>query len=256
MNNTYYFAYGSNMSQRRMRERVGDFLEPRLAYLSDYKLVFNKKSSSGNNTYANVKKYPDAITEGVLYQITERELNILDRYEGYPDHYNRLLKDVFLRDGSKVQAWVYIARKEKLYGGIPTSEYLDYLLEGKDFLSESHIDNLNSLKEGLKIKYEWLENIFNSETKMDKLEHWGTCGIIVTNDRTSNLPSKNNVSSDLVIHTDDKRFLRLVEEAVDNGKLQYVDRALRKFKSFETFTKDMLDSIYFEMNKERLCFLE
>lgn len=249
MNNIYYFAYGSNMSQRRMKERVGDFSNPRAATLYNYKLVFNKKASSGNNTYANVKKYPDAITEGVLYEITEKELNILDSYEGYPDHYNRLLKDVFLRDGSKVKAWVYIARKEKLYDGIPTTHYLDYLLEGKDFLSEYYVNDLKSLKECLEIKYEWLEDIFNSETKMYKLENWGTCGLIVTNDRTTNLPSQNHVSSDLVIHTDDNRFLRLVEEAVDNGKLQYIDRALRKFKSFETFTKEMLDSIYFELNK-------
>lgn len=256
MDKTYYFAYGSNMSQRRMRERVGDFLDPNPAELYDYKLVFNKKADSGNHTYANVKKSPDSITYGVLYQITERELNILDRYEGYPNHYNRVLKDVFLKDGTQVKAWVYIARKEKLYDGFPTSQYLDYLLEGKDFLPEYYVDDLYSLKRRLDIKYPWLEEIFKSETKMDRMEHWGTCGLIVTNDRTANLPSKNYVSSDFVIHTDDKRFLRLVEEACDKAKLQYVDNALRKFNSFETFTEDMLASIYFELNKGKVRFLE
>jgi gamma-glutamylcyclotransferase len=256
MTNTYYFAYGSNMSERRMRERVGDFLDPRPAELHDYKLVFNKKSDAGNNTYANVKKYPESTTYGVLYQITERELNILDRYEGYPNHYNRVLKDVFLKDGSQVKAWVYIAREEKLYGAFPTSQYLDYLLEGKDFLPEYYVNSLLYLKENLEIKYPWIEEIFESETKMDRREHWGTCGLIVTNDKTYNVVSKDYISSDLVIYTNDKRFLRLVKEACDNGKLQYVDNALRKFKSFETFTADMLSSIYFEMNKERLPFLE
>ena len=49
-----YFAYGSNMSARRIRHRLGWAPARISSILSDYILTFNKQSSDGGK--ANIKK--------------------------------------------------------------------------------------------------------------------------------------------------------------------------------------------------------
>jgi len=38
----YYFAFGSNMDLRRMKDRIGQVSEMRKGIMKDWKLVFNK----------------------------------------------------------------------------------------------------------------------------------------------------------------------------------------------------------------------
>ncbi|MBC8218950.1 MAG: gamma-glutamylcyclotransferase, partial [Proteobacteria bacterium] len=60
----HYFAYGSNMSARRIRHRLG-WAPSRIAVtLQDYLLSFNKQSSDGGK--ANIKVSPGDVVEGIL----------------------------------------------------------------------------------------------------------------------------------------------------------------------------------------------
>ena len=134
-----YFAYGSNLNQQRMIERGVIFTEMRPAKLYDYELRFNKVSKQG--AVANVIYKKDSIVEGILYRV--QSLDLLDKYEGVKSgHYNRVLLNV---DG--VLANVYICEnKQFLQEGLkPKQEYLNHLLEGKNYMSEEYFEKLKMI---------------------------------------------------------------------------------------------------------------
>ena len=45
--------------------------------------------------------------EGYLIRITKEDLEIVDRYEGYPDLYNRKKVLIYVQEEGNIQAWVY-----------------------------------------------------------------------------------------------------------------------------------------------------
>lgn len=114
-----YFAYGSNMDGDRLRERGVSFSRRQRAVLEGYRLVFNKRSSRNpREGYANIVKDEDGVVEGILYEIADGDIKKLDRYEGYPQHYERQKVKVRLHSGGVVEAVVYIARQEMTAEGL------------------------------------------------------------------------------------------------------------------------------------------
>ncbi len=110
-------------------------------------MVFNKRADADpeRQGYANIVEDPTKIVEGVLYEISEDDFEKLDRYEGYPNHYNRIKIEVILDTGEKVVAETYIAQKEKTGSNLlPTREYLERLLSAKPFLSPEYYERLKS----------------------------------------------------------------------------------------------------------------
>jgi len=145
-----YFAYGSNIDPKQMKERGAPFTEREHAVLKGYILKFNKKATAMDakkgEGKGNIECDPTGAinTEGALYAIMKSGLNKLDCSEGYPKHYDRKEMDVCLDDGTKVKAWVYIAQPDMVQDGLkPTKEYLSHYLKGKDLLSPTY--------------YQWLE---------------------------------------------------------------------------------------------------
>ena len=139
-----YFAFGSNMSAHRMHERLG-WSPPRSGViLPDYEMVFNKHSNDGGK--ANIMYSPGDLVEGILYSVNEADLLILDKYEGVAaKQYKRY--DIEVRNHNKysIAAVTYKALNTgKVYS--PTEEYLNYILEGKDFLSPEYYSKLKSTK--------------------------------------------------------------------------------------------------------------
>jgi gamma-glutamylcyclotransferase (GGCT)/AIG2-like uncharacterized protein YtfP len=144
----YYFAYGSNISEYRMKtERDIKFKSRKFAVLENYKLVFNKVSK--NNCYlgfANVIESPGDFVEGALYEINDFDLMKIDKKEGYPIHYYRQNIDVLCGD-SKISAVVYVANSEMIRENIkPDKKYLSYILDGKDLFSTNYYDKLLETK--------------------------------------------------------------------------------------------------------------
>ncbi len=139
-----YFAYGSNMDPERMKKRGIRFSQRRWGVLRGWKLVFNKRASKNpEEGYANIIPWEGEFVEGILYTIPEEDIKILDRYEGFPDHYYRKELWIELKDGTKVKAQVYIAREDKTASGLkPSKEYLSHLLKGCDLLSKEYCERL------------------------------------------------------------------------------------------------------------------
>ena len=139
-----YFAFGSNMSAQRMNDRLGWSPSRSGAILHNYEMVFNKHSNDGGK--ANIMYSPGNQVEGILYSVNEEDLLILDKYEGVAtDQYKRY--DIKIQDNNKkyIEAVAYKALNTgKLFA--PTEEYLNYILEGKEFLSLEYYSKLESTK--------------------------------------------------------------------------------------------------------------
>ncbi len=142
-----YFAYGSNMDKDRLIRRGVQFYSREFARLIRYKLVFNKKSRSGKFAYANIVPSAHDYVEGVLYEINDEGLSVLDQYEGYPNHYYRKKVAVQNSKGETIQAETYIANPAHTMEGLcPTREYLNHLLAARDLLSPEYIKKLEQIK--------------------------------------------------------------------------------------------------------------
>ena len=139
-----YFAFGSNMSAKRMHDRLGWSPSRSGAILHNYEMVFNKHSNDGGK--ANIMSSPSNLVEGILYFVNEEDLLILDKYEGVASkQYKRY--DIEVQDNNK-KSFAAVAYKALNTGKIfaPTEEYLNYILEGKEFLSLEYYSKLESTK--------------------------------------------------------------------------------------------------------------
>ncbi len=140
----YYFAYGSNMLIARLEKRVGNVECLGMAILENYQIAFNKQSKDGTGK-TNVYFSDGGLVEGVLFELTEEQMNKLDKSEiGYKriDLNVQLLKNTFL-------AVSYIAEVDAINNNLsPTKEYLQYLIDGaiENKLSDTYIEMLKSVK--------------------------------------------------------------------------------------------------------------
>jgi gamma-glutamylcyclotransferase (GGCT)/AIG2-like uncharacterized protein YtfP len=143
----YYFAYGTNMSESRMRA-LTPFTKREGARLEGYRLVFNKQSNADPRMgFANVVPDRDSSVEGVLYEVDEAGLGKLDISEGSPDHYSRRELEVVTSKGKKVIAEVYIASDPKVRPGLrPSKSYMANLLSGADVLPKGYVKSLQEIE--------------------------------------------------------------------------------------------------------------
>ncbi|MDG1178416.1 MAG: gamma-glutamylcyclotransferase [SAR324 cluster bacterium] len=139
----HYFAYGSNMSARRIRHRLG-WSPPRIAVtLQDYLLAFNKQSADGGK--ANIQVSSGDKVEGILYFVKEDDLLTMDTYEGVAEQqYKRLDIEVIDLSGRPMPAVAYVALNTGPESR-PTVEYLNYLLEGEHLLSLEYVSRLEEI---------------------------------------------------------------------------------------------------------------
>lgn len=109
MNHIVYFAYGSNMSQRRLRARVpsAEFLG--IGILECHALAFHKISKKDGSGKCNIVKSDNAAVYGALFKISKAELSALDTYEGNGKGYERRTIKVQNHLGQSVDAWTYVA---------------------------------------------------------------------------------------------------------------------------------------------------
>lgn len=146
----YYFAYGSNMNPDRLNvERDVHPTNSKKGVLKDYQLVFNK-FAYGNPliTVANIEKAAGKQVEGIVFTITQDELKKIDKFEHYPEHYDR--KEVYvLCDGKILNAITYIAKEVQTSTNKnhPTDKkYFDHLKNNVDGLVSKKYLNVNSPK--------------------------------------------------------------------------------------------------------------
>lgn len=147
-----YFAYGSNMNEGRLRERLSrsgqDLLERRCAALEGYRLAFDKVSSQqGWVGFANIVPCPDGRVEGTLNAMRPAALDALDAIELVPHHYHR--RRVLVRDATGVilPALTYVAHPDMVRANLkPTRDYIDHLLAGGDILPGEYLELLRGVE--------------------------------------------------------------------------------------------------------------
>ena len=138
-----YFAYGSNMSAARMKQRLGWEASRRAATLRDFELVFDQVGFNAPAwSPANIRSEQGGLVEGMVYEVEEKDLKILDGYEKY---YQRLEVKVMEVKGKNLDAVTYLSKKSRGEKP-PTQEYLNFLLEGKSFLSREYFDKLSRIQ--------------------------------------------------------------------------------------------------------------
>ena len=125
----YYFAYGSNLSKKQMKERCPDSKPMFVVTLPNYKLVFAGWFRQWRGGVASIQPFRGEKVLGAIYEVSERDLRRLDRYEGYPDNYKRVNVRVFDEDGNPVEAVTYI-KAGQLEETQPSREYLSAIQQG------------------------------------------------------------------------------------------------------------------------------
>jgi len=79
---TNYFAYGSNLSTKQIRRRLGDVLQGPVAHLRDHRLAFAGYAGTWGGAPATIRPEEGNSVPGVLYRLTPDQVKTLDRYEG------------------------------------------------------------------------------------------------------------------------------------------------------------------------------
>lgn len=125
----YYFAYGSNLSKKQMKERCPNSKPVAIVTLHHYKLVFVGWSRQWRGGVASIKPFRGEKILGAIYEISEEDLRRLDKYEGAPDIYNRLKVTVTDDFGELIEAITYV-KAGRVEEAQPSKEYLSAIQQG------------------------------------------------------------------------------------------------------------------------------
>jgi cation transport regulator ChaC len=132
-----YFAYGSNMWRKQMRERCPDHECLGVAVLKDHALCFPRSSPIRLCGVAGIEAKPGAEVWGVVYRLSARDLAVLDKREGYDparsaqeNRYNRQTIRVVMR-GKELDCLTYVARPEP-GTHVPSTDYMSAIIAGAE----------------------------------------------------------------------------------------------------------------------------
>ena len=123
--NTIYVAYGSNLNLEQMEWRCPYAKVLGNAELRDYRLLFR---GDNGGAVATVEPKKGGSVPVLLWDITPRDEEALDRYEGWPHLYRKETVTVY-HDGKPVKAMVYIMNEGRPIG-LPSEGYLNTILAG------------------------------------------------------------------------------------------------------------------------------
>ena len=135
MEKRYYIAYGSNLNVQQMRWRCPGAKIIGTSELKDRRLLF-KGSKTGS--YLTVEPEPSCKVPVAVWEVTAKDEQALDHYEGFPDFYYKkelVLPIKGIRTGKvrNRRVFVYIMHENRKVG-VPSLGYLHTCLEGyRDF---------------------------------------------------------------------------------------------------------------------------
>ena len=201
-----YFAYGSNLDLPQMKRRCPSSKLISKGSLSGYRLTFNRFSSGWGGGVADVIQKQGSKVWGLVFEISDSDLDRLDRYEGYYKDQNSLYERwkaaIDTPNGQVCDVWVYtVVEKQKFVP--PTSEYLQIIKDAavKWNFPKSYQDDwylipctINyplTLKEKAKIALEMREQGIKDGTRIEGCPVWDELSknlwIRIINDELSEL---------------------------------------------------------------------
>lgn len=121
-----YIAYGSNMNLTQMAFRCPTAKKIGIGKVQGYGLLFR---GSPVSAVATIEPDPDRCVDALIWEIREKDEEVLDRYEGVPTLYQKKMISVVMEDGTKTEGMVYIMNRCYQFG-IPSLEYYFTILEG------------------------------------------------------------------------------------------------------------------------------
>lgn len=124
-----YFAYGSNMSVRRLRARVPGVRPIGRATLRGHALKFHKLSHRDGTGKCDIVAAPGECVHGLLYEIDPSKRHLLDEAEGLGSGYARLEVEVETVAGDQAAAFTYQATLTRT-GLRPLHWYRHHVLTG------------------------------------------------------------------------------------------------------------------------------
>jgi hypothetical protein len=129
-----YFAYGSNMSTRRLSARVADARPLGTGILHGHELRFHKRGRDGSGKCDAYRvEREEARVFGVLFTLPPSAKAALDRFEGLGAGYEEKVVSVNTTDGSLTRAVTYYATDIE-DGLLPYCWYKHHVLAGaKEF---------------------------------------------------------------------------------------------------------------------------
>ena len=119
-----YFAYGSNLNHHQMKYiRCIGSKYLKTIFLRDYQLSFCHPNKVNKYGYANIVKKKGSKVPGAIWKITKKHEQILDRYEEFPDSYQ---KKYFYLNGKKIMFYIM----NKYFFKKPPKSYIKTIKEG------------------------------------------------------------------------------------------------------------------------------
>lgn len=120
-----YIAYGSNLNLPQMAFRCPTAKVVGTGELKGYELLFR---GGRRGAVATVEPKEGSTVPVLLWEINERDEGSLDRYEGYPNFYEKQMMEVEI-EGKTVPAMVYVMTPGHGFG-IPSDYYANVIWEG------------------------------------------------------------------------------------------------------------------------------
>jgi hypothetical protein len=111
---TLYIAYGSNLNLQQMAFRCPTAKVIGASKIKDYELLFR---GGRRGSVATVEPLKGSHVPVLLWELKEKDLQALDRYEGYPHFYRKEILDVEL-NGKTISAMVYIMNDGHPFGAL------------------------------------------------------------------------------------------------------------------------------------------
>lgn len=130
MTERLYFAYGSNLSTRRLLARISSARAIKIAQLPEHQLAFHMPSKDGSSKcdahYTGTRE--DSVW-GIVYRITVGDKSVLDSYEGLGKSYGEKTVTLHAAGGGTLEAFTYHAL-EYCDNLSPYCWYLEHVLRG------------------------------------------------------------------------------------------------------------------------------
>ena len=141
-----YFAYGSNLSRSQMKERCPGSTAIEVGCLENHKLAFTKYSKTRKGGVADVVSFEGNRVWGLLWELSDKNLSRLDKFEGYPKFYDRVPMKIRKND-SYLKAWVYVV-VNKVSHVQPHPDYLKIIMDEGENLKfpQEYLDQIHKFR--------------------------------------------------------------------------------------------------------------